>query len=268
MKVLQIVPEMHVGGVETGTLDLAKALVHAGHDAFVISHGGVLVQELQNAGVRHFQMPVHKKSLWTLIRMIFKVRRFIRMQDIDIIHARSRVPAWIAFFASIKTQARFVSTVHGHYSPHFFSRIVGCAESVIAISSAIRDHCIQKLRIDASRIKVIPRGVDLAHLTRRFDIFKEDIVRIGIVGRLVPLKGHDVFLQAIHLLEKKYPKIRAYIIGEPATGKETYFATLKKMVADLGLEEKIVFMEGKRNLEEIYQHLDVLVLSSVKPEGF
>ena len=99
MKILQILPEMNVGGVETGTLDFAKYLVREGHESIVVSNGGSLVFELQKSGTRHYKLPVHKKSLWPACKMIGILVKIIREENVDIVHARSRVPAWIAFFA-------------------------------------------------------------------------------------------------------------------------------------------------------------------------
>jgi hypothetical protein len=108
MNILQILPELRVGGVERGTVDLATHLVKAGHKAVVISNGGDLVKDLVAAGVVHYQLPVHRKSLFSMIAMVPKIVDIIRKERIDIVHARSRIPAWSAFFASRKVR------VHHH----------------------------------------------------------------------------------------------------------------------------------------------------------
>src|SRR5262245_61133649 len=105
MRILQILPEMNVGGVETGTVDLAKYYVQHGHQSFVISNGGRLVEDLERSGTVHFALPVHKKNLFKIIQLIPKVRQIIIEQKIDVVHARSRVPAWIAYFACRGTDA-------------------------------------------------------------------------------------------------------------------------------------------------------------------
>ena len=125
MNILQILPEFNVGGVETGTLDLAKYLVRSGHKAVVVSAGGSLVKDLEALGATHYQLPVQKKSFFSIIKTIPLLVEIIRKEEIDIVHARSRVPAWIAYFACRRTKAVFITTCHGYYSKHPFSYVMG-----------------------------------------------------------------------------------------------------------------------------------------------
>jgi len=125
MNVLQILPELNVGGVETGTLDLARHLAKLGHKAVVVSAGGPMVKDIQAAGAVHYQLPVHKKSLWVMFKMVPALAEIIKKEKIDIVHARSRVPAWIAFFACRRTKAVFITTCHGYYKKHLFSYVMG-----------------------------------------------------------------------------------------------------------------------------------------------
>ena len=142
MNILQILPELNVGGVETGTLDLAKYLVRSGHKAVVVSNGGELVKELESCGAIHYRLPVHKKSLLSIIRMVSRLSEIIRQERIDIVHARSRVPAWIAFFAARKTNTVFITTCHGYYKKHPLSEVMGWAKRVIVLSNVIARHMI------------------------------------------------------------------------------------------------------------------------------
>ena len=113
MNILQILPELNVGGVETGTLDLAKYLVRLNHKAVVVSAGGTLVKDLEAVGAKHYQLPVHKKSIFTMVKMVPLLVEIIKKEEIDIVHARSRVPAWIAYFACRNTRAVFIlSLIH------------------------------------------------------------------------------------------------------------------------------------------------------------
>src|ERR1700733_11404280 len=160
MNILQILPEMNVGGVETGTVDLAKYLVAHGHKSVVVSHGGDLVEVLESQGTKHYTLPVHKKNIFTMVRCINKLVAIIHKEKIDIVHARSRVPAWIAFFACRKSEAHFLTTCHGYYSTHLFSRVMGWGKLIIAISGVIGRHMIQDFAVPAENIRVIPRSVD------------------------------------------------------------------------------------------------------------
>ena len=124
MRVLQVLPELQSGGVERGTVDFAKYLKNAGHHSVVVSAGGPLVADLESAGVTHYKLPVHKKSPFSIFSSARSLANIIRKEEIQIIHARSRVPAWIAFLASRKTHVPFVTTCHGFYSKHLMSRIM------------------------------------------------------------------------------------------------------------------------------------------------
>ena len=161
MNILQILPELNVGGVETGTLDLAKYLVRLSHKAVVVSSGGTLVKDLEGVGAIHYQLPVHKKSIFSIIKMIPLLAEIIRKEKIDIVHARSRVPAWIAYFACRRTKAIFITTCHGYYKKHPFSYVMGWAKRVIVLSNVIARHMIEDFAVPYERIRLIPRSVDL-----------------------------------------------------------------------------------------------------------
>ncbi|MDP6685550.1 MAG: glycosyltransferase, partial [Candidatus Omnitrophota bacterium] len=153
MNILQILPRLDVGGVETGTLDLTKELVKRGHNVIIVSSGGRLVKDIINQKARHIKLPVHEKSLWTVIKMVKKLRGIIKEEQVDIVHARSRVPGIIAFFATRKTNARFITTAHGYYSTHLLSRVMGWGRFVIVASSIIGRHMIEDFGVPRKRIK-------------------------------------------------------------------------------------------------------------------
>ena len=153
MNILQILPEFDVGGVETGTLDLARELVKRGHGAVVVSNGGRLVKDLIDAGARHIQLPVHEKSIFTVMRMVRKLEDIIKDERIDIVHARSRIPAIIAFFAARHTNCGFITTAHGYYSRHFLSRVMGWGRFVIVASSIVGRHMIEAFGVPHERIR-------------------------------------------------------------------------------------------------------------------
>jgi ADP-heptose:LPS heptosyltransferase/glycosyltransferase involved in cell wall biosynthesis len=268
MNVLQIVPEMKMGGVETGTLDLSRALVLAGHQAWVISAGGPLVQELEKSGVRHVLLPVEQKNplqIWSLAK---KVRRIILSEKIDIVHARSRVPAWIAFLAVRKTPARFLTTAHGYYRPHWGSQVMGWGERVICVSKAVQEHIQKRFHAAPDRTCLIHRGVDLSKFPFRDRIFSASQLRIGLVGRITPLKGHDDFIRAIGLLREEIPFVKGIVIGDAPGSKKEYYDSLLNLRDQLGLKETIEFQPGISNIAEAMQKLDLLVLATTVPEAF
>ncbi|MCK5082900.1 MAG: glycosyltransferase, partial [Candidatus Omnitrophica bacterium] len=187
MNILQVIPELNVGGVETGTVDFAKYLVQHGHKAVVVSNGGELVPGLESLGACHYSLPVHKKSLWTMLENVKALRDVIRREKIDIVHARSRVPAWIAYFACRKTKASFITTCHGHYKNRFFSQVMGWSKFVIVPSKVIGRHMIDNFNVLSRSIRCIPRSVDL----ERFQVQRDSSggksrCVITIIGRITP----------------------------------------------------------------------------------
>lgn len=194
MNILQILPELNVGGVETGTLDLAKHLVRLGHKSIVVSNGGNLVKDLEAAGSKHYSLPVHKKSLLSMIKMIPKLADIINKEQIDIVHSRSRVPAWIAFFAAGRTGKVFITTCHGYYQKHFLSRVMGWGKLIICPSQAIARHMMENFNVPYERIRLIPRSVDL----ERFKFISPDkkrreIFNVGIIGKAYSPKRTPAF---------------------------------------------------------------------------
>lgn len=269
MNILQILPELNVGGVETGTVDLAKYLTQKGHKAIVVSNGGVLVEELTKVGVKHYQLPVHKKNLWTAYCCVRKLIEIINQERIDVVHARSRVPGWIGFFATRWTEAHLVTTCHGYYSNGFYSRVMGFGKRVIAISQVIARHMVYDFAVPLENIRVIARSVDLD----RFNIPKVPYVPgqpkvIVNIGRLTTLKGHTYFLYAMAALSRMEPHIKIQIIGDAPASKAAYKQELIHLARKLGLADKVEFLGNRRDIPELLSKADCLVLSTVTQEAF
>ena len=270
MKIAQILPQLNVGGVETGTVDLAKALKKRGDHPYVISNGGALVEELVKAGIPHLQLPVHRKSLATL-RLVREIADFLERERIDIIHARSRIPAWLAYLAVRRTNCDFVTTCHGYYSKHFLSRVMGWGKKVIVISHSIGRRMIDDFGVPPDRIALIHRGVDLNRYSfsqTKYDRPKSAPLKIINVGRITPIKGHQEFIRAVHLLSRRLQNFEVSIVGAPDEGKTSYFRDLKIMVERLGLSSQVKFLGTRRDIPELLKEADLLVLSSKIPEAF
>jgi lipopolysaccharide heptosyltransferase II len=269
MRVLQILPELNVGGVETGTVDFAKYLKDKGHHSVVVSNGGSLVQELSIAGVTHYALPVHKKSIFTALSCIKSLRDIILTEKIDIVHARSRVPAWIAFFACRKTPAEFLTTCHGYYSKHLFSEIMGWSKLIIVPSQVIGRHMVDDFKVAAENVRCIARSVDL----QRFNVPRDDKGNkaspvISIVGRITPLKGHTYFLKAMAQVLRKLPQAKVWIIGDVPTGKESYREELQVLARRLGIYDSVEFLGTRKDVPQLLAKTDVLVMSTIVPEAF
>lgn len=268
MNILQVLPGLDLGGVETGVVDFCFFLKEQAHKPVVVSGGGRLTEELAKAGVRHYQLKVGRKSLFSVLFLIPLLRRIILEEKIDIVHARSRVPAWICYFASQNTPAKFITTAHGYYSPHFFSRIMSYGKYVICPSKIIAFHMEKDLHTPRYKIRIIPRGID----NRRFNFVPpeeklRDFPRLVFLGRISPVKGVEYFVEAVKILTADYPSLKAEIVGEPGRRHQNYYNFLKKLVSKYGLDRNINF-SGRKEANEAFSQADILILPSVVPEAF
>ncbi len=269
MRILQILPELKVGGVETGTVDLAKYLISHGHQAVVVSNGGELVQDLERVRARHYSLPVHKKSFLYAFRCISALEKIIKNEQIDIVHARSRVPAWIAFFVCRKTDTAFITTCHGYYATHFFSRVMSWAKLIIVPSMVIGRHMINDFKVPGDSIRCIARSVDLDKFNFPQDEYKPKTEKIiAIIGRLTPLKGHTYFLKSMAKVIRTAPYVRIWIVGDAHLKKESYKQELLLLVRRLGLTSYVEFLGNRKDIPQLLSKIDCLVFSSTVPESF
>ncbi|MDD5120247.1 MAG: lipopolysaccharide heptosyltransferase II [Candidatus Omnitrophica bacterium] len=269
MKILQVVPELNVGGVETGTVDLAKYLVRLGHKSVVVSAGGSLVKDLESAGSKHYMLAVNKKSIISMFKLVPVLAKIIKDEEIDIVHARSRVPAWIAYFACRSTSAVFITTCHGYYKKHIFSSPMGWAKRVIVLSNVIARHMIEDFAVPHDRIRLVPRSVDL----ERFKYLcpkekRKETFNVGIIGRITPLKGHLHFIKAMARVSRAVPRLKIWIVGDAPLSKEAYKEELQVLVRRLGIWHCTEFLGTQRDIPGILAHLDLVVLATTTHEAF
>lgn len=270
MRVLQVLPSLHVGGVERGVIDLSRAMKKRGEYPVVMSSGGELVGELQKIGVPHYTLPVHKKSLLAL-SLVPDIVDVIQRERIEIVHARSRVPAWLAWLAARKAGVPFVTTCHGYYSHHPLSTVMGWGKRVIAISQVIGRHMIDDFGVAPERIRLVHRGVDLSQFSYQPWNKREKnlTLRIVNVGRLSPIKGQVEFLKSIHLLKQKIQKpLEVWLVGSEGKGKTKYTELVRKTIKQLDLESCVQLLGTRRDIPELISKADLLVLSTLVPEAF
>ena len=278
MKVLQILPQLNIGGVERGTLDLSKALIENGHDAYVISGGGILVNELEKSGATHYEMPVHIKSLKTLF-LAKKLSEKILSINPDIVHVRSRMPAWVNYraFKKIQNKPVLVSTFHGLYSFPIYSKVMSFVDHTIAISNTVESYIIQNYDLEKKDITIIPRGCDpntfnnvsidpkeKDDLLNEFPQIKGKKV-LTIPGRITKWKGIAEFIQLMSLLDDSY---HGLVVGPIAKSKKRYFSKLLEKVSSLNLDNRITFTGSRRDISNIYKISDIVYNLSQTPEPF
>ncbi len=285
LSVAQLLPALDGGGVERGTLEVARELVQRGHRSVVISAGGRLVADLISEGSEHLAWPLGVKSPLTL-RWVWPLRRWLTKQRIAILHARSRLPAWIGWLAwrgmDPATRPRLVTTVHGLYSVSRYSAVMTRGERVIAVSGTVRDYLQRHYpQLPAARIQVIQRGVDpmafpygyQPSATWRADWFQrypqlQTAPVLTLPGRLSRLKGHADFIELIARLRARGLPVHGLIVGGVEPRRQRYADQLRWKVRSLGLADAILFTGHRADMREIYA-VSTLVLSlSAQPESF
>ena len=285
LTVLQALPALESGGVERGTLEVAKYLVEQGHRSLVMSAGGRMVEQLLREGSEHFGWPIGKKSPLTL-QFIPRLRRFLLEQEVDILHARSRMPGWICYLAwksmNPETRPRFVTTVHGLYSVTAYSSVMAKGEKVIAVSETVRDYILEHYpSVEPERIEVILRGVDSLDFPYGFTPGEDWKVRwrrdfpqlsgkkiLTLPGRITRLKGHDDFIELIARLREKNLPVHGLIVGGAAPRKRRYLNELQALVRRFGLESGITFTGQRQDMREIMAMSQIVLSLSRQPESF
>jgi lipopolysaccharide heptosyltransferase II len=198
------------------------------------------------------------------------LRKIIQEERVDIVHAQSRMPAWVAYFACKATPATFISSCHGYYSQHFFSKVMGYAKKVIVISRIIGRHMVDNLGVDPQKIHLVYRGVDLSiynYDSHKYDQIK-DTLKIVNIARITPIKGQEDFIKAISIVVKQRPNIQAWIVGGVDKAKERYATKLHNLINKLGLKDKVKFLGERKDINSILSQSDILVLSTRVPEAF
>ena len=269
MKILHIVPALRSGGVETGTIDLALSLKKLGQDIVVVSSGGRLVEYLENNSILHIKLPVHKKSPLALF-LAWRIASIIKTQDIDIVHASSRVPALIGFLACRLQGTPFVTSCHGFYSKSPFSYVMGWGRLVMVISKAIEKRMRDAFNVPKEKIRLIYRGVDLAkyqYSPDKYDKAKDKLTVINI-ARLTPIKGQYEFIKAMKHTIDKINRVEIWIVGGQKAGESRYLDTLKNLTRELGMEKDVKFLGHRSDIVSLLKESDCLVLSTKVPEGF
>jgi glycosyltransferase involved in cell wall biosynthesis len=284
MTVVQLIPALHSGGAERSTLEIARALVAGGHRSVVVSAGGRLVAQLEAEGSEHFTLPIGHKSIRTLIT-VGKLRRILREVKADIVHARSRLPAWIGWWAmgGVKPRPHFVTTVHGLNSPGRYSAILLRGERVIVVSQTLRDYVLRHYPddIDTARVAVIPRGIDtdaFPYGYRPDDAWQRGFFEeypqlagaplLTLPGRGTRLKGHADAIELLADLNHRAIDARLLLLGADEPGREAYITELRQLIHARGLDDKVVISPARDDVRDVFAMSALILQLSVRPESF
>lgn len=280
--ILQVLPSLIGGGAERGALDVAAAVQRAGGVAIIASEGGPMVRELERAGGLHVRLPLAPKNPFTIWRNIRRLTRLIQEHRVDIVHARSRGPAWSALQAARRASVPFVTTFHAAYGANSsaklkYNSVMAKGDRVIAISQFIAEHAQQTYGVDPGVLRVIPRGIDLGKfspervsierkvkLTAEWNL-PDDLPIVLMPARLSRIKGHSVLIDALARLGRG--DLRCILAGEDGRGA-AYRKDLIKLIHVRGLDSVVRIVPQTADMAAAYSLAAVVVAPSIVPEGF
>ncbi|MBK1698820.1 glycosyl transferase [Rhodovibrio salinarum] len=280
--VLQVLPALETGGVEQGTVDVAVATAQAGWRALVASAGGLKTYAIERGGGRHIALPLDTKNPLKILRNAARLEEVIRREQVDIVHARSRAPAWSAYIAAKRTGVRFLTTFHGTYNfkgwlKRRYNAVMAKGERVIAISHFIAEHVKRHYAVPDSRIRVVPRGIDLRHFAAE-GVAAERMIRLAhdwqlpdgvpvvmLPGRLTRWKGQLVLIDALARITDR--DFICLLVGSDQ-GRTGYRDALTQRVRERGLESRVFIRDDCTDMPACYMLADVVVSASTDPEAF
>jgi len=284
--ILQIIPRLETGGAERTTVDVAAALVREGYIAYVATKEGRMLNELDDAGGEWLRFPAHAKAPQKILANAFRLRNIIRERNIVLVHARSRAPAWSAWFAARMAGVPFVTTYHGIYNARsgpkrFYNSVMARGDAVIANSEWTGAHIAKEYRFRPKHLVVIPRGVDFTRfdpaalppdrieaVRARWGAASGDTV-ILLPGRLTRWKGQAILIEALARMKRagQLHRIRAVFAGDPQ-GRSDYEAELTQLIAAGDLKGTVVIAGHVNDMPAAYLASDIVVSASTDPEAF
>lgn len=281
--VLQVLPALGTsGGVERGTIEMARAIVQSGGRAIVASAGGARQHELDRVGAEHVTLPLDTKAPFQMYANIGRLADLIRRENVDIVHARSRAPAWSAYYAAKRTKRPLITTFHGTYGhanpfKRFYNSVMTKGERVIAISAFIAGHVRRIYGVPNDHIRTIHRGVD----TSRFNaanVTAQRVIQLAnawrltegypvvmLPGRLTRWKGQTVFIEAIAKLGRH--DVRCLLVGGDQ-GRLDYRSELETLIERHNLGSVVRLVDNCSDMPAAYMLSDVVVSASTDPEAF
>lgn len=280
--ILQIIPELGAGGAEQGCVDVSHAIIEAGGRSIVVSNGGARVPEILKKGATHITMPVHSKNPVTLWRNIKRFKALIQKERVDLVHVRSRAPAWSAYYAAKAMNIPFVTTCHAAYKyqkklKRRYNEIMAMGDRVIAISNFISGYLKTNYGTQESKIRLAYRGLDL----KRFQpnkVTQERLITMAkdwrlpdgclvvlMPGRLTRIKGHHFLIDAMEKLDRE--DVICVFLGSDQ-GRTGYRHELEDTIAQKNMEGRFRIVSHCNDMPTAYMLASVTVCASMVPEGF
>lgn len=280
--IMQVIPELGPGGAEQGCIDIAAEIKQAGAESIVVSNGGARLHELARVGATHIDLPVHSKNPVTMMANTKRLKDVIEKYDVDVVHARSRAPAWSCYRACKGLDTKFMTTCHAPYNisgkmKRKYNSSIAKGERIIAISHHVEKYLMNNYDVDASIIRVIHRGIALEkfHPTavtpeRMIRLAREWRVPDGasiilLPGRLTRWKGHSVLIEALSKIDRK--DIFTIIIGSDQ-GRTGYRVELEEQIQNLNLGGQVRIVDHCDDMPAAYMLATVAISASTDPEGF
>ncbi|MCQ8240339.1 glycosyltransferase family 4 protein [Rhizosaccharibacter radicis] len=284
-RVLQVLPALQSGGVERGTIEMARAIADAGGTPFVASAGGRMVPLLDRIGAVHLPLPLASKDPLTIWLNGGRLARLIRRHGISLVHARSRAPAWSARRGARLAAVPFVTTWHGVYSENFpgkkhYNRIMAAGDRVIAISDYVAGRIATQYGVGPDRLRIIPRGADASsfdpamvrgdrvHALARAWELPDGAAVVMLPGRITEWKGHELLLDALARLRAHDPGRSVVGVMVGPVQSETYGRRLIERAERLGLRPMLRFAGHCNDMPAALALADLVVVPSLKPEPF
>jgi|LSQX01.2.fsa_nt_gb glycosyltransferase involved in cell wall biosynthesis len=263
MKILRVLPAMDFGGIERGVYDFSLKATELGNEAVIVSEDGRFIDTLKKKGIKHYNVPLNKKSITCFLKNSEKIKDIIEEEKPDLIHTQSRYPCWVmSYVMKSFPKTPWVTSIHSFNPVRIYSKSEGFGNKVIVVSNALKNYAVDYLKVDERKIKVIYNGIS----DKFTKIIKErkTSVCIGMVSRFAIYKGHFIFLEAIkQVIDKSSLDINVLIVG---TGNSSYKSKLEEWIKNNGVQNIVRIV--REDSVEALKKIDILVVPSFIPEGF
>ena len=282
--ILQVIPTLNISGAEQGCFDVANYLTKNGFTSNVVTSSGYRIDQLKKNGSIVNKIPVHSKNPVTIIFNIFRILKIVEKNNINIIHARSRAPAWSCYFVAKIARIKFITTFHGTYNfnnkiKKFYNSIMLRSDYVIAISEFIYNEIKTKYAYSKKNISVISRGIDIKYLDpskidyKKVNNFLKDLnlennsIKLVLPGRVSGWKGHKIAIEAMTYLRDKSSKDFVLLLVGPTDNLKLKNNLLRK-INELKLENIVKFIGPSKEMDLVYSTADIVLSCSTDPEAF